>query len=167
MKIGGASIATGALSNDDAWAIAYGATSDTLDVSQNSVFQSVLKLSGSATITAYWGVGDITAGGAFGAANEEGYGFKYVNGTLSALTVKNGSETLTTIQNITATNFNEYRAVYFVRGVRFYVNGKHVATHTAGLMDTDDDAFATFYVKTATTAVRTMYVKYLYFVQQN
>ena len=167
IKLGGTSLATGASSGDDAWAIASGATTDTFDVSQDSLFQSVLKLSGAATITSYWGAGDITAGGAFGAANEEGYGFKYVNGTLSALSVKNGAETLTTILGITATNFNEYRAIWNTRSVKFYVNGVWKVTHTAGLMDTDDDVFATFYVKTTTTAARTIYVKYLYFVQQN
>ncbi len=166
-QIGGLSLTTGASTNDDAWILATTTGFNSFDVSQASAFQTVLKFSSAASITAYWGVGDITAGGAFGAANEEGYGFKYVSGTLSALTVKNGAETLTTINNITATNFNEYRAIFDGRAVNFFVNGRNVATHRAGIADTDDDIFATFYVKTTTTAAKTMYARYLYFVQLN
>lgn len=166
-QIGGISIATGASTNDDAWILATTTGFNSFDVSQASSFQTVMKFSAATSITGYFGVGDITAGGAFGAANEEGYGFKYVSGTLSALTVKNGAETLTTINNITATNFNEYRAIFSGKSVRFYVNGKIVATHSAGIPDTDDDIFGTFYVKTTTTAARTLYAKYFYFTQQN
>ena len=111
------------------------------------------------------------SGGSFGGANEEGYGFKYVNGTLSALTVKDGTEVLTTIPGITATNFNEYKAIYDgVRSVSFFVNQKLKARHTTSIPNTDDDIFVTFYVKNTlggAGSARTLYAKYLYFVQKN
>ncbi len=238
-QIGGVSIATGAIANDDAWMLATTTGFNSFDVSQLSVFQSVLKVKITTSSTAYWGVGDITAGGGFGGANEAGYGFKCIsttitnaadngsgliritatahgfstnfkatvssvggtteaNGTwtvtvidantfdlvgstftnaytsggkavvLSALTVKAGTEVLTTIPGIAETNFNEYKAVYDgIRSVSFFVNGKLKAKHTTSIPNTDDDIFATFYIKTRTAVASTLYAKYLYFVQEN
>ncbi len=167
-QIGGVSITTGTSANDDAWMLATTTGFNSFDVSQASVFQSILKVSAATTILSYWGVGDITAGGGFGGANEAGYGFKYVSGTLSSLTVVGGVETLKTISGITATNFNEYRAIFDGKSVSFFVNGRNVNVHRAGLPTADDDIFATYYVKaTAISAARTLYAKYMYFVQIN
>lgn len=167
--VGGTVLQTGTSANDSAHirAIATGNTS-AFDVSQTSIFQSVLSVNSATSITGYWGVGDITNGGAFGASLEEGYGFKYVSGTLSALTVESGVEVLTTIAGITATNFNEYRATFNGKNrVNFFVNGRLRASHTTRIPNTDDDVFGTFYVETETTAARSMNAKYFYFLQQN
>jgi len=170
--VGGISLATGASTNDDIFLIAETTGFNSFDVTKPSAFQTVLKFSSAANITAYWGVGDITDGGAFGGSNDEGYGFKYINGTLSAVTIKNGTETATVITGITATNFNEYRAVFSTSedgqsSVHFYVNGVLATSHGVNLPNTDDDVFATYYVKTTTTAAKTLFVKYNYFVQVN
>jgi len=170
-RVGGVQITTGSSTNDDAFVIAdTSGLNSFIPSSKASIFQTVLSLVSLTNVTAYWGVGDITAGGGFG-GGEEGYGFKFVNGTLSALSVEAGNETLTTISGITLTDANEYKAIFNAtadgqHSVTYLVNGLNVATHRANLPDTDDNIFGSYYIKTTTTSVKTMYLRYFYFVQQ-
>ena len=138
------------------------------DVSQASVFQTNLSLGATTSQTVYFGIGEL-----LGAAGSEGYGFKVADGVLSGVTVESNNETTVALPTtITLTNFNEYKATFDGDStIRFYVNGILVGSTQGGstsrIPNTDDDAFGTFFIKTGTTAARTMNVKYFYFSQLN
>lgn len=161
IQVGGTNIATGASTNNTVLLTATTTGFNSFDVSQASAFQTLLSLSATSLLTVYFGVGNLST------AADDGYGFKYADGVLSAVTMDGGSETLTAISNITVTNFNEYRAIWDTHSVVFMVNGRVVATHRANLPNTDDDVFFTYYIQTAADAAKTMYIKYMYFVQNN
>lgn len=156
--IGGVKLATSNAANDTSFIKASNPDFNTFDPTKSSAFQTIVKVDSATNITAYFGAGD------FGSS---GYGFKLVNATLSGFATVGASEALLTLSvTATYTDFNEFRATFDGIVVRFFVNGNKVGAMRNNIPTATDPAAATFYVKTGTTAVKTMYSKYMFFVQQ-
>ena len=124
--------------------------------SKNPMFESYVDLSASSNITVRFGIGDLSALDSGGTT--EGFGFKYTGGVLSALSLDDGVESLTTITGITVTNVNRYSAIMDSsnKSIKFYINGNHVATHDSGdeLPDGTSSVLLSFYYKNNTSTIK-------------
>ena len=157
-QLGGASIQTGTTINTQA-AMNTEVSIGDIDWSKNSGFQSLLKFSATTDQTIYFGLGDLSIGD----GTEEGYGFKIVNGTLSALaTQSNGvtaTETLTNISTgVTLTNINVYKAIKDGNSIFYYVNGDLKTTITSGLPNGTSPIVLLYSIKNSAAANKIIYL---------
>ena len=171
LDLGSLYLKTGATINSTA-----GVVNDNLSIlpldfqNKDSLFETLLQIptqTGPA-YTAYFALGNIQAGD----STVQGYGFKVVNDTLSALVVISGVESLTTITGITVSSSNVYLAINKAaeKKVQFYVNGvlrtTINTTYGAGASAIEDRFY--FYLKiTVGSSNKEMYINHAIFAQDS
>jgi len=132
------------------------------DPSKDSFFQTSVFFSDNTSQLGYFGVGDIQ-----GVSEEEGYGFKVLNGTLYACIRSGPFEFLTEIAGITITDLNVYRAEWdcTAQALTFYVNGVLKHTETTNIPNSGSETFFEYYIKTTTTVIRKIRIADILFEQ--
>jgi len=159
----GAELITTADQNDKAIAFVESRSGLTaITLSKNPFFQTSFVLPLTTNQLIYAAAGDMT-----GMEDGDAFGFKISNGTLYAFVRDGATIYQTEITGITLTELNVYRAYfdYDEQKVYFYVNGVLKHTESAHPPNNGSAIFFTLYVKTLTTATRSLFVSDLLFMQ--
>lgn len=118
---------------------------------KNPEFSCGLSFGHSTNQTIYFGMGDLTPYN-----TQQGLGFKNLNGTIYALSMNSGVESLTEITGLSL--FNVYRVILDskTKTAFYYVNGLLKATHTTNIPTSDDSTTMTFFI--TNTAAENKYI---------
>ena len=137
---------------------------------KNPIFETVAAAKDSTNQTIYFGVGNLHVDD----GSEEGFGFKIVNTTLSAISTQSdgatSTETLVTITGITVADENIYRAIMKSKEpnkrIDYYINGKLVATIKSGLPNgTNDLNLMSFSIKNSANENKSLFLRSAVFIQ--
>ncbi len=165
--LGGAGLHTGTTINSSIVieAVTSGGASNELNFdSKNPYFETYVSLDSLTNQIAYFGAGTVAQ-----AASQNGFGFKIVNNTLSAVSSKAGVETLTTITGITLTNMNRYQAFMDSTNsiITYYVNGELVATHTTNIPTGRNGYLLSYSIKNTVVGNKILILRSAIFAQDN
>lgn len=127
---------------------------------KNPEFSCGLSFGHNTNQTIYFGMGDLDPYN-----TQQGLGFKNLNGTIFALSMDAGIESLTEITGLSL--FNVYRVILDskTKTAFYYVNGLLKATHTTNIPTSDDSTTMTFFITNTEAANKYMVPTFAMFQQ--
>ena len=109
---------------------------------------------------AYWGIGYLEDG-----EDQEGAGYRVIDGALVAFTVTGGTFTTSSLGSVDVTVMHTYEIRWSVAlsQFQFWIDGVEVATLSTGYPAGPLDELAAFYIKNDAAAGKYMYISNFFF----
>ncbi len=126
-----------------------------LNINKAFFWRAMVKLSHNVNQTIHFGLGYMIDG-----SDYNGFGFKIVNGTLTAFMGDYTNLVSTEISGINITEAHLYEIRYSVvpQKVEFYIDGVLKVTYDTGNFPENDDPYANFMILNSTNSLRAMYL---------
>ena len=129
-------------------------------LSKNPEFSCGLSFGQATNQTIYFGMGDLSPYN-----TQQGLGFKNINGTIYALSMNGGIESLTEITGLSLFNVYKVKLDSKTQKAYFYVNGILKATHESNIPTQEDDIHINFFMTNTAAANKYIIVTFSLFQQ--
>lgn len=160
LAFGSLQLFTGSTSLGSAILYTVPVTFQAFDPDKDFMWRSTLSLSAITNQTAYFGLGYLEDG-----ADQDGFGFRVVDGTLVCFGAIGGSFTTHTITGYTLTEPHTYEIRYYSAGptVEFWIDGALEHTMSTGFPTSALDEMAVFTIKNSATGTKVLYLSNFHF----
>jgi len=163
LAFGSLQLYTGATSASVATLWTVPVTFQGFDPNKAFMWRSTLSLSATTAQTVYWGLGYLED-----AADQDGFGYRVIDGTLVCFGAVAGSFTTHTITGYTLTDPHTYEIRYSVAGpsVEFWIDGTLEHTMTSGFPTAALDEIAAFYITNSAAALKKILLSNFFFERE-